>query len=239
MFLEERYENIINKINEIGRVAVKDLSKEFSVSEDCIRKDLKELEKREELKRVYGGAISVRKHIEIKPINERKSINIEKKRSIAYKALNLIEENDIIFLDVSTINLELAKMLKKEEKNITVFSNMIQIILELSECKNINLICSGGEFNKNVGAFVGTTTNEYIEKFTYDKSFIGVCAVNRETGFISNTHLEEGNTKKTIIENSKKSYIVMEKEKFNYDEFYKFAKIDDIIAIITEDEIIK
>lgn len=239
MFLEERYENIIKEINKVGRVSVKNLAMEFNVSEDCIRKDLKELEKRKELKRVYGGAISVRKHMEIKPINERKIINIEKKQNIARKALGLIKESDIIFLDVSTINLEIAKMLKNEEKNITVFSNMLQIILELSECKNIDTICIGGEFNKKIGAVVGTTTNEYIKKFTYDKSFIGVCAVNRETGFISNANLEEGNTKRTIIDNSKESYLVMEREKFNYEEFYKFAKIDDVTAIITEDEIIK
>ena len=65
MFLEERYEKIIELIEEKGRVKVKDLSNLFSVTEDCIRKDLKELESRGHLKRVYGGAIAQRNHIEI------------------------------------------------------------------------------------------------------------------------------------------------------------------------------
>ena len=67
MFLEERYEKIIELLEKKGRVTVKELSQAFNVTEDCIRKDLRELENRGNLKRVYGGAMIQRNHSDIKP----------------------------------------------------------------------------------------------------------------------------------------------------------------------------
>lgn len=98
MFLEERYEKIIDCLKKEGRVKVKDLSNIFKVTEDCIRKDLKVLENRGALKRVYGGAILQRNHNDIKPIDERKNINTHKKQQIANNAVNLVASGDIIFL---------------------------------------------------------------------------------------------------------------------------------------------
>ena len=238
MFLEERYEKIIDLIDVEGRVTVKELAKKFQVTEDCIRKDLRELENDGQLKRVYGGAIGQRAHRDIKPLEERKTINIGEKKAIALKASELVKEGDIIFLDVSTNNLEMAKVLNKKNIAITIITNMIEIILELRSNKKIRVISIGGEFNKAIGGIVGAEADRYIKNFTFDKSFIGVCGINMETGFISTVDLEDGNTKKTIIESSNKSYLVMENEKFNYEEFYKFAKVEDITGIITENRII-
>ena len=87
MFLQERYTKIIEQVNLNGRVTVKDLSVQFGVSEDCIRKDLRELENRNEWKRVYGGAIVNRNHSDIKTVDERKNINIEIKKKIVENVL--------------------------------------------------------------------------------------------------------------------------------------------------------
>ena len=228
MFLEERYDKIIKMVEDKGRMSVKDLSSIFKVTEDCIRKDLRELEKRGKVKRVHGGAITNRSHNDIKHINERKEINSGKKQEIAKRAFNEIEDGDIVFLDVSSINLELAQIIGSGSKKVIVVSNMPQVSTVLNDSKdNITLIIVGGEFNKKVGAMIGAFTNQYISQFTFDKSFVGVCGINEETGWISTLNMEDGATKKTIIDNSNKSYLVMEEEKYNYDEFYKFAKLDE------------
>lgn len=234
MFLEERYERILKELEVKGRVTVKDLAIEFKVTEDCIRKDLKELENRDKLKRVYGGAIIKRDHNQIRPIEERKNINTDKKKKIAESAVGLIDNNEVIFLDVSTNSLEIAKALNKSNKALTIVTNMIEIVLEVKNNPQIKIISIGGEFNNDIGGIIGAAADRYIKQFTYDKAFIGVCGINKETGYISTLHLEDGTTKKTIIESSNKSYLVMEEEKFNYDEFYKFATLDEIEGIITE-----
>lgn len=238
MFLEERYEKIIDCIEKEGRVKVKDLSNKFKVTEDCIRKDLRELENRGKLKRVYGGAIIQRGHIEIKPVDERININTEKKKKVATRAIELIEDGDIIFLDVSTSNLEIAKLLSQKDIKLTIVTNMIEIVLELRKNNNIRVISVGGEFNKYVGAIIGAAANAYIRQFRFDKSFIGVCGINMETKNVSTIDIEDGTTKSTIIECSNKSFLVTENEKFNYDDFYKFTSIQDVTGIITEEELI-
>lgn len=239
MFLEERYSTIINIINKNGRVSVKELAKIFKVSEDCIRKDLRELENRNELKRVYGGAIVNRSHNDIKPIEERKKVNSEIKKKIAENAIKVIEEGDMIFLDVSTINIEIAKILRNSKIKVTIVTNMLEIAMELKKCINIIVITVGGVFSPEVGAVIGAAANRYIKKFTYDKCFIGACGINEENRCVSTINIEDGNTKKTIIECSNKSYVVIEEEKYNFDEFYKFCRIDEVTGIITERKIIK
>lgn len=238
MFLEERYEKIIYCLKENGRVKVKDLSEKFNVTEDCIRKDLRFLESKGALKRVYGGAILKREHTDIKPIDIRKNLNTDKKSQIAKNAISLINCDEIIFLDTSTTNLELSKILATSDLRLTVITNMLEIALELKDSTTIRVICIGGEFNKDVGAIIGSSANDYISQFTFDKAFIGACGINKESGAISTVNLEDGNTKRTIIKYSHKNYLSIETEKFNYDEFFKFASIDEFDGLVTEDEII-
>lgn len=237
MFLEERYEKIIEEIEIKGRATVKELSKKFNVTEDCIRKDLRELESRDKLKRVHGGAIPKKIQYDFKRLDERKDVYSDKKKRIAQRAINLINDGETIFLDISTINIEIAKLIAIRDLNITVVTNMLEIILELKQCKNVRIILIGGEFHKRAEGILGSEAERNIRRFTLNKSFIGICAVNRITGLISSLDIEDGNIKKSIIESSKNTYLVMESEKFDYDEFYKFASLDEVNGIITETQI--
>lgn len=239
MFLEERYEKIVEEIETKGRATVKELSKKFNVTDDCIRKDLRELENRGKLKRVHGGAIPKKIQYDFKKLEERKGVNSDKKKQIAIKAIELIKDRETIFLDISTINIEIAKLIAKRDLNITVVTNMIEIVLELKQCKNVRSILIGGEFHKRAEGILGSEAERNIRRFTLSRSFIGICAVNRESGFISSLDIEDGNIKKSIIESSNKTYLVMESDKFDYDEFYKFASLDEITGIITEIEILE
>lgn len=239
MFLEERYERIVEEIETKGRATVKELSKKFNVTDDCIRKDLRELENRGKLKRVHGGAIPKKIQYDFKKLEERKDVNRNKKKQIAIKAIELIKDRETIFLDISTINIEIAKLIAKRDLNITVVTNMIEIVLELKQCKNVRAILIGGEFHKRAEGILGSEAERNIRRFTLSKSFIGICAVNRESGLISSLDIEDGNIKKSIIESSNKTYLVMESDKFDYDEFYKFASLDEITGIITETGILE
>lgn len=237
MFLEERYEKIVEEIEIKGRATVKELSKKFNVTEDCIRKDLRELESRDKLKRVHGGAIPKKIQYDFKRLDERKDVYSDKKKRIAQRAISLINDDETIFLDISTINIEIAKLIAIKDLNITVVTNMLEIVLELKQCKNVRTILIGGEFHKRSEGILGSEAERNIRRFTLNKSFIGICAVNRATGLISSLDIEDGNIKKSIIESSKTTYLVMESEKFDYDEFYKFASLDEVNGIITEVQI--
>ena len=236
MFTEERHNEILNVLNNEGKVVVNDLSEKFNVTKDCIRKDLKILEKRNLLKRTYGGAVPIRKSALYENIDERRNLNLESKAVIAEKAFNLIENNETVFLDISTTNILLAKLISKSDKKLTVVTNMLDIISVINSNENdIKIICPGGIVNKALNGFTGSMTIESILNYRFSKAFIGSCGINIFDKSITTFDFDDGNTKKAVIKNSKTIYLVMENKKFYFDGSFKFATLNDIDAIVTED----
>jgi Transcriptional regulators of sugar metabolism len=234
MFAEERLQEIINELNINGKVTVKDLSGKFNVTEDCIRKDLRNLESKGILKKTYGGAIQKRKSADMDRVPDRMHINTSAKEKIAEKAFNLIKDRETIFLDISTTNILLAQLLSNSNKPVTVVTNMTDIVDALSKENNINVVCTGGVLNKYLDGFTGSSTIEFINKYNFDKAFVGSCGVDILDNNITTFDIEDGNTKKAIITSSKETYLVMESNKFYYDGSYKFATLSDIKGILTD-----
>lgn len=236
MFAEERLEKIIDILYKDGKVVVKDLSKQFGISQDAIRKDLKVLEKKGFIERTYGGAILKNQIPRLTRVEERLKEDVEEKRIIAEKILGLLKDGDTIFLDISSINILLAEMLSQSRLNITVISNCINVIYILSKAqnRNITLIVPEGIYDRDAGGFTGSSTIESIKKFRAQKVFIGSCGVDIKDRKISTFNMEDGNTKKAIMDIGKEVFLVMENKKFFYDGIFRFADIEDIDTIITE-----
>jgi len=236
MFAEERVEIIIQLLNENQKVVVKELSKKFDVTEDCIRKDLKTLEKRGIIKRTYGGGVLVRQDAPHNDILNRVNINSEGKIKIAEKAFALIKPRETIFLDISSINILIAQKIAKGNKKLIVITNMIDIFRTFSKCNHVDVIGTGGVFNTELNGFVGSTAIESISRHKVNRAFIGSCGVNMFDKSVTTFDLEDGNTKKAIIHSGKKVYLVMENKKFQYDGTYKFAEVYDVDAIIVDEK---
>ena len=212
MFTEERLDRILQILQDQGMVKVKDLSTLFQVTEDCIRKDLKNLENAGKLKRTYGGALLSQDYPLKRDVIDRRDTNIEKKRLIAQKASELIGSNETIFLDISTTNIMVAELLAKSHKRLTVVTNMIDIMQTLAINPNITAIGTGGIMYRTVNGFMGAAAIEIIKQYS----------------------VEDGLTKKAAIASSRHKYLVMEKDKFYFNDSYKFAHFDDIDGIITD-----
>ena len=124
MFAEERHEQIVALVNRNGSVRVKELSELFQITEDSIRKDLTILERKGLLKKTYGRAMRKRVNLHDLNVSQRKDRNTQAKQMIASKAMKLIKDDDMVFLDISTANLELARLIVKSTLNIIVVTNM-------------------------------------------------------------------------------------------------------------------
>ena len=226
MSQKKRHQQIITKLNIEGQVFVKELASSFGVTEDCIRKDLTFLEKAGKLKRVHGGAINARVNLHHTNVSERVELYSKEKKIIASKAVNLLEEGYVIFLDISTINLEIAKLIF--EKNI------MQLYRQNS---TVRLIFLGGDFNQARDGFVGALTNHLIRKYRFDISFIGVVGIDLENNVVTTYETNDGLTKKAAINASKRTYMVGESVKLNQDGNYAYATLDDFTGYICEKEL--
>ena len=219
MLARERQNKIVEMVNANGSVLVKELSEMFEVTEDSIRKDLSLLEKKELLKKTYGGAVRNRVNTHELYVSQRKGKNVEEKKKIAKKAFELIEEGDFIFLDISTINIELIKF--------TVATNMIDVMLGFTASLDTNLIFVGGKLNRGRDGFIGSYTNKQIGEFSFDKAFMGVVGVDIKRNKVYTYTTDDALTKKVIMENSEKCYMLMESTKFAREGNYRYSSIDE------------
>ena len=214
-------------------------SKKFGVTEDSIRKDLAHLEKDGMLKKTYGGAVRVRTNSHDRYVSQRIGKNVEEKRVIAKRAYEIIQDGDVIFLDISTINIELVKLIVEADRPVTVVTNMIDAILIMLHEKDTKtkLIFLGGKLNRGRDGFVGTITNRNISNYQFDKAFMGVVGIEVNRNRVYTYDTEDALTKKSVMEVSNECYMLMEREKLSKDGNYKYAGIDEFTGLIMEESV--
>lgn len=239
MLARERQNTIVEIVNREGSVRVKNLSKKFGVTEDSIRKDLAHLEKDGMLKKTYGGAVRVRTNSHDRYVSQRIGKNVEEKRVIAKRAYEIIQDGDVIFLDISTINIELVKLIVEADRPVTVVTNMIDAILIMLYEKDTKtkLIFLGGKLNRGRDGFVGTITNRNISNYQFDKAFMGVVGIEVNRNRVYTYDTEDALTKKSVMEVSNECYMLMEREKLSKDGNYKYASIDEFTGLIMEESV--
>lgn len=236
MFVEERHQKILHLLQENEKVKVKELSKRFEVTEDCIRKDLANMEAKNLLKRTYGGAVLPDTlhpgHTNF--VSTRKDKNIKEKQQIAKKAVKLIRPGDMIFLDTSTTNIELAKEIQKQELEITVISCMMDIAHIFSQTQKVKFILLGGEFNRSQNGFLGELTIQMMKNFRFDACFMGVVGADVQNDEIMTYVPEDGIMKAYAMQRSRRRYLVMENCKFDFKANYVYAAFEDVNGILCE-----
>ena len=234
MFAIERQQLILEKLKEDGAVSVSRLSAEFSVAEETVRRDLEKLEKQEKLLRTHGGAVAIDDNKYEPSIEKRRKINVEGKEKVAVLAAQLISPGETIFLDASTTTYFIARELRKM-KNITVVTNSLQTISELSENKDIKVIGTGGMVGEN-DSFVGSLAeNSVREKYVADKIFFSSRGVTADRGILDSNE-QECTMKQCMMENSCKKIYVCEHTKIGRIGFAKLASFEEIDYFVTENK---
>ena len=102
MLAQERRKLILDRLHEKKSVVVAELSQQYGVSEETIRRDLDKLEKEGFATKSYGGAV-INESVSIDmPFNVRKKRNIPGKKKIAELVGGMVDNGDHIILDAST-----------------------------------------------------------------------------------------------------------------------------------------
>ena len=236
LLAEERKDTIIQMLEEEGSVKVSKLTKQFDVSIETIRRDLESLEKEGLLKRVYGGAVLKRNEIQkLNYINREKEF-IDEKREIAKIAIKYIEDGQSIALNDSTTNIEIARELKKNFKEITVITNSLMIASELEDAEGFTVILAGGILNNKERAFFGELPKKFLSNFIADKAFISVSGVSLIRG-ITDFMPEEVQIERKLIEISQETIILADSSKMDKISLIKLEDIHEVNLIITDSKL--
>lgn len=234
MFLEERHQQIIELLDADGRVTVTDLATRFDVTEDCIRKDLKQLAAEGKCRRVYGGATKP-EGARVRKVSTRIDLYDAEKNAIAAKAFELIAPKQTVYLDISTTNLRVARLLAQAGIECTVVSPMIDVLTAVAPCPTITGICPGGTMHPELSGFVGGLAVSTLQRFRFDAAFMGTFGIDAEAQEVTTYDMGDGLLKTCAIERSTRSYLVSEVRKVGEVSTYRFAGLSDFDAWICDD----
>lgn len=234
MTANERQEDILRQINQNGRVYVKQLSLFYHVSEDLIRKDLKKLTHRGLVDRIHGGAERKTNKFESSGIQSRLAEYAPEKQRIAYIAVQHIKSGDYIFLDTSSTSVYIAMAIKQSKKEITVITDMLEIMSQLSGVQGITVIGIGGVYHAYTGGFIGPESIKQIQTYRVDKAFISCRSVSLDEGVLIEGFADIGHNKKAILDIAKEKIVATMSTKYHSSGVYKFYSLHQIDGVITE-----
>ena len=232
MFALERQKRILENLNANGAVWVSKLSAELGVTEETVRRDLEKLEKQEVLVRTHGGAVPITDSSYELSLEKRKQTNSAAKERLAKEAAEHLLPGDTIFLDSSTTTFYMAKEIKKI-RNLTVITNSLRIINELSGVESVKLITVGGLVSSNQ-SFVGSLAENTIKNnFFAGKVFFSSKGITPNAGILESNE-QECFIKQQMLANANEKYYLCDSTKIGKVGFYKLAPLDGIDYFITD-----
>ncbi|MBM4761252.1 DeoR/GlpR family DNA-binding transcription regulator [Bacillus sp. B15-48] len=228
MLEPERHQKILEALKNKNTVKLQELVELTNSSESTIRRDLTQLEQRNLLKRVHGGAARLQGNLTEPTMTEKSSKNLQAKNQIAQFAAKLVEEGESIYLDAGSTILEMIPYLPS---NIVVVTNGLTHANELLE-KEIKTYLIGGFIKPTTKAMVGRGAVDSLEKYRFDKCFLGVNGIHPQYGYTTPDQ-EEASIKQMALSLARESFVLADESKFSEVAFAKIAELSEA-SIITD-----
>ncbi len=232
MLAVERRKKILELLRQQGIVTVMDLSSQFEVSEETIRRDLQKMENSNGIARTYGGAyITKAVHGDI-PIRIREGMCLEGKETISSIADDLILDGETVILDSSTTALHIAERLKSG-RHVVVITNAIKVAITLAESDGVKVVCVGGTLRGSQLSFVGPAAEKSLGGYYADKAFVSCTGVDIANG-VTDSDEQEAEIRKRMLEQAQKKYLIADNTKLGKTSFSLISHIDAIDGLITD-----
>lgn len=234
MLAIERRNAILARLSADGKVIVSDLSDEFDVTEETIRRDLEKLENDGLAKRTYGGAVKKETFNTELPYQVRKQTNVEDKQEIALKIAAMIEDGDYLMLDASTTALYVVKNIL-EKKRITIITNSVEILIELAAKNDWNVLSTGGTLKPGSLSFVGRQAENMLSDFHVDMAIFSCKGIDMDRG-VTDSNEKDTEIKKCMLAAAKKKILAVDSTKFDRISFTRVCEMKDIDVVVTNRE---
>lgn len=237
MFMEERHNDIIRRVNEKGRIKVSEIQELYQVSADCARRDLRFLESKGLLQRTHGGAIAA----STKGMYPEQTYNPadlpeirEDYLMVAKKAIEYIEQQDVVYLTTSSVGYYMALHLP-DQLQITVLTNSVTIAEVLRKKENVLVILLGGEMSHR-GHCHDYYTIQMVKNIQIDKAFLSHTALSIEFG--ASIHNSAGvEFGKAVMENATMNIGVYPSAKIGKHSIHSVCRIEDYDLLITDENV--
>ncbi len=220
-----------------GSVTTEAICAALTTSIATAHRDLKELEERSLLRRTRGGAVTMGP-LFYEPFRHDSSFQdkvgnfIDEKRRIARAAARLVNEGDTVALSGGTTTTEVVRSLMTM-RGITVITNTVNVAMELSACKNIEVIVTGGVLRGNWFTMVGPLANIAAGMVYADIMFLGVDGISAEMG-LSCENSQEAEYLRLMAHHAKRRVVVTDHSKFGIQSRWMLCPTKEVATIITD-----
>ena len=230
MLTAERRNEILVRLNRDGKVVASQLVDELGVSEDTVRRDLRELAADGLVQRVHGGALPPT--TPMPSFAQRLHVSREAKGHLAEAALPLLEGANVVLLDGGTTALELARRLPPE-RDCTVLTNSPPVAAALASHPRAEVVLIGGRMLKDSQTTVGAEAVEALRQVRADACVLGICSVDAELG-ITTSHSEEAHVKRAMVAASAEVIALATADKLQTASPWVVAPVGDLTHLVTD-----
>jgi DeoR family transcriptional regulator of aga operon len=237
MLNEERRREILDIINNEGRVVVKDLARHFDTSRVTIRNDLEILHSQGLVHRTHGGALPIQVGALLDPsLREKEKLHRLEKQHIAEAAVALVKEGESVVLDSGTTTTAVARALRKF-RILTVITNAVNIAAELAGT-SIEVILTGGTLRENSFSLVGPLAEDSLRRLSADIFFLAVDGFDVRFG-LTTPNMLEAKVNRVMMEIARQTVVVCDSSKFGRRSLSLIAPPGAIQQTITDGRIPK
>ena len=223
MLAQERYQIILDHLGAEGTATVSQLSALLNASEATVRRDLNALAAEGKLKKVFGGATSIRQMGLVEEhVSRREAVMFAEKDAIAAYAATMIRDDDFVFIDSGTTTACMIPHLRNTKA--TYVTNGVAHAYRLLRA-GFTVYLIGGRLRAATEAVVGSEAMRGLLKYNFTKAFMGTNGISLDEGFTT-PDAEEANIKQCAIEQSFVSFVLADHTKFNRAFPVTFSRLD-------------
>jgi DeoR family fructose operon transcriptional repressor len=232
MFPEERRQWLVDRARAAGRVDVAEVSDQLNVAVETIRRDLNVLEGHGLLRRVHGGAIPVERLGFEGALATRAGTMPDEKARLAKAAIDLIDGAESIYLDEGSTAQGLVDLLPAD-RPLTIVTNALPTAVALAGRPNVSLLMLGGRVRGHTLGTVEHWATRMLDDLLIDLAFLGTNGISVERG-LTTPDPAVAAVKSAAVAAARRRILLADRSKFGVDSFCRFARVQDLEAIVTD-----
>jgi DeoR/GlpR family transcriptional regulator of sugar metabolism len=229
----ERRQIILGHLERDGKVVASELVTALGVSEDTVRRDLRELAADGLVQRVHGGALAPAPATG--SFAQRLSVSPEAKAGLAEAALPLLEGANVIGLDGGTTSLELARRLPPA-RACTVLTNSPPVATALADHPRVDVVLIGGRLLKDSQVTVGAEAVDALRQVRADACVLGICSLHPELGVTTNHH-DEAHVKRAMVDSAAEVIALATADKLRTAAPWVVAPLAHVTHLVTDADV--
>jgi DeoR/GlpR family transcriptional regulator of sugar metabolism len=229
MLTTSRKALLLARLEQKGQLTVTTLAKELGLSEDTLRRDLRDLAAEGKLVRVHGGAVPASPTHQ--RLASREGMHTAEKRQLARAVVSLIRPGMVVIVDGGTTHIHLADALP-EGLDCTVVTHSPAIAMSLERHEGIEVVLLGGRMFRHSMVAMGPETALAYGRLSADLCLLGVTGVHKQLGLTTGDSAE-AELKRVMIGSAAEAVVLATPDKIGRASPWQIAEITAISTLVT------